>query len=218
LGRSKRCGLRTEQCRHKKNKTKSIASVPKNITVILGHPDASSFYGSIADRYVTAAQAAGHSVKLFRLGEMAFDPVLRHGYKKRQELEPALVEIREAIDWAQHLVFVYPIWWGSIPALLKGMFDRLFLPGYAFKCRKDSPWWDRLLAGRSAHAIATMDTPPWYYQLFYMRPGHHQMKKTILEFCGFKPVRMTSLGPVRHDSEAQMAKWLRQIEQHAAAA
>lgn len=190
----------------------------KNITVILGHPDSTSLCGAIADRYAAAARAAGHQVRLFRLGEAEFDPVLRHGYQRRQELEPALVEIREAISWAQHLVFVYPIWWGSIPALLKGMFDRLFLPGYAFKYRKDSPWWDRLLTGRSAHAIVTMDTPPWYYRLIYTMPGHHQMKKTILEFCGIKPVRITSFGPVRQASEARMAQWLQRVERQAALA
>jgi NAD(P)H dehydrogenase (quinone) len=190
--------------------------VPKNITVILGHPDASSFCHAIAEKYAASARAAGHSVRLFKLGEIAFDPVLRHGYREQQELEPALVEIREAISWAQHLVFVYPIWWGSMPAILKGMFDRILLPGYAFRYRKDSSWWDRLLAGRSAHAIVTMDTPPWYYRLVYTMPGHHQMKKTILEFCGIKPVQITSFGPVRTASEAQRSKWLMKIEKQAA--
>ena len=188
----------------------------KQLTVILGHPDPFSFCGHIAETYVAAARAAGHSVRLFRLGEMSFDPVLRHGYATPQELEPALLEIREAIDWAQHLIFIYPTWWGAMPAILKGMFDRLFLPGYAFRYRKDSVWWDRLLTGRSARAIVTMDTPPWYYRLIYRMPGHHQIKRTILEFCGIKPVRITSLGPIRGSSQAQRQKWLRQVEQLAA--
>ncbi|MBE0483847.1 MAG: NAD(P)H-dependent oxidoreductase [Bacterioplanes sp.] len=187
----------------------------KNITVILGHPDESSFCNAIAEEYVTSARAAGHTVRLFKLGQVEFDPVLRHGYNARQELEPALVEIRESISWAHHLVFVYPIWWGSMPALLKGMFDRIFLPGYAFKYRKDSQWWDRLLVGRSAHAIVTLDTPPWYFRLIYSMPGHHQMKKTILEFCGIKPVKITSFGPVRGTSEAQRSKWLLKVKRHA---
>ncbi len=188
----------------------------KNITVILGHPDASSFCGAIADQYVASAQAAGHSVRVFKLGEVVFDPVLRHGYNQRQALEPGLVEIREAISWAQHLVFVYPTWWGAMPAILKGMFDRTFLPGYAFQYRKDSVWWDRLLAGRSAQVFVTMDTPPWYYRLFYSMPGHHQIKKTILEFCGIKPVRITSFGPIRSATEAQRSKWLQKVARHAA--
>jgi len=189
--------------------------VPKNITVILGHPDSTSFCGALAEAYAKSAAEAGHAVRLFKLGDMRFDPVLRHGYHARQELEPELKEVQEAIEWAGHLVFVYPIWWGSIPALLKGMFDRVFLPGYAFKYRKNSSLWDRLLAGRSAHVIATMDTPPWYYRFVYRMPGHHQMKRTILEFCGIKPVKVTSLGPVRFATLARRNKWLEQVGAYA---
>lgn len=188
----------------------------KNITVILGHPDSSSICGALAEAYVKSAAEAGHAVKLFKLSDISFDPILHHGYNKRQELEPGLVELQGAITWAEHLVFVYPIWWGSIPALLKGMIDRVFLPGYAFKYRDNSPYWDRLLAGRSAHLIATMDTPPWYYRFIFKMPGHHQMKKTILEFCGIKPVKITSFGPIRVATEAQRNKWLQQVGQYAA--
>lgn len=187
----------------------------KKITIILGHPDAASYCGALADTYAQSARDAGHEVRLFRLGEITFDPVLHHGYNKRQELEPGLLDIREAITWANHLVFVYPIWWGSMPAILKGMFDRVFLPGYAFKYRENSPLWDRLLAGRSAHVITTMDTPPWYYRLIYTRPGHHQIRKTILEFCGIKPVRITSFGPVRYATPGKRERWLQQVNRFA---
>ena len=149
------------------------------------------------------------------MGEIEFDPVLRYGYKKRQELEPGLVEIRDSIIWSDHIVLVYPIWWGSIPAILKGMFDRVFLPGFAFKYRKDSQFWDRLLKGRSAHAITTMDTPPWYFKLVYCSPAHHQMRKTILEFSGIKPVKITSFGPIRYSTESKRAKWLSKVNQWA---
>jgi NAD(P)H dehydrogenase (quinone) len=187
----------------------------KNITVILGHPDSNSYCGSLATAYAQAAEVAGHSVRFFKLGDIAFDPTLHHGYSKRQELEPGLREIQDAITWANHLVFVYPTWWGSMPALLKGLFDRVFLPGYAFKYRDNSQFWDRLLVGRSAHAIVTMDTPPWYYWLVYKMSGHNQMRRNILGFCGIKPVRITSLGPVRHASSAHREKWLQQIAQYA---
>jgi NAD(P)H dehydrogenase (quinone) len=186
-----------------------------NIVVILGHPDASSYCGSLASAYVQAAQQAGHNVKFFKLGEIAFDPVLHHAYNKRQDHEPGLVEIQEAITWAKHVVFVYPIWWGAMPALLKGLIDRVFLPGYAFKYRENSKFSEKLLVGRSAHAFVTMDSPPWYFRLVYKMPGHHQMKKTILEFCGIKPVKITSYGPVRGASTAKREKWLQQVKQYA---
>ncbi len=187
----------------------------KKIVVILGHPDANSYCNKLAETYANSAAEIGHTVKLFKLGEMEFDPILHHGYQKRQELEPCLREIQEAITWANHLVFVYPLWWGSMPALLKGFFDRILLPGYAFKYRENSQLWDKLLTGRSAHAIVTMDTPPWYNWLVYKKPGHQQLKKTILEFCGIKPVKITSLGPIRSASSAQLTKWIEQVAKDA---
>lgn len=187
----------------------------KKIVVILGNSDPASFCAAIAGAYVASAEEAGHEVRYFKLGEIDFDPILRNGYKQRQELEPGLESIRDAISWSDHLVFVCPIWWGSLPAILKGMFDRIFLPGFAFKYRPDSQFWDKLLAGRSAHAIATMDTPPWYFKLVYCSPAHHQMKKTILEFSGIKPVRITSFGPVRYASEKKREGWLKQVRQYA---
>ena len=183
----------------------------KKIVVILGHPDSNSYCASLAKSYEEAASANGHEVKLLKLGDMQFDPILHHGHNKRQELEPDLVAAREAIQWASHIAFVYPIWWGSIPALLKGFFDRTFLPGYAFSYRKDSVWWDRLLAGRSADLIVTMDTPPWYYRWIYKMPGHNQMKITILEWCGIKPIKIIPLGPIRGSSDEQREKWRQKV-------
>ena len=187
----------------------------KNIVVILGHPDSNSYCGDLANAYAQAAEGSGHRVKVFKLGDIVFDSTLHHGYNKRQELEPGLQEIKDAITWANHLVFVYPIWWGSMPSLLKGMFDRVFLPGFAFKYRENSQLWDRLLSGRSAHVIMTMDTPPWYFRLVYGMPAHNQIKRTILEFCGIKPVKITSIGPVRYATPAKRAQWLKAVTQHA---
>ncbi len=182
--------------------------MPRKITVILGHPDSDSFCAALANAYCEAAQMAGHELRYHALGSLHFDPVLHKGYKGIQALEPDLETVKDSIVWADHLVFVYPIWWGAMPALLKGFIDRVFLPGFAFRYRKNSPLWDRLLAGRSAHLLVTMDTPPWYFRWVYKMPGHHQMKKTILEFSGIKPVKILSLGPVRTASPVQRKKWL----------
>lgn len=180
----------------------------KKILLILGHPRTDSLCGALADAYADAAQASGAVLRRLTLAGMRFDPVLHVGYRGEQPLEPDLLAAREAIHWAEHLVFVYPTWWGGLPALLKGFVDRVFLPGFAFRYRKDSPWWDRLLAGRSARLLVTMDTPPWYYRWIYRMPGHHQMRRTILEFCGIKPVRISSFGSVKGSSAAQRDKWI----------
>jgi len=185
----------------------------RSIVILLGHPDRDSLCGALAERYQHAALAAGHAVQLFALGEIDFDPILRHGYRQIQPLEPGLEQINAAIAGCEHLVLVYPTWWGGMPALLKGFFDRAFLPGVAFRYRADSVWWDRLLAGRSARVITTLDTPPWYYRWIYRMPGHQQIRRTILEFCGIRPVKISGFGPVRSASAAQREAWLQQAGQ-----
>ncbi|HYD78656.1 MAG TPA: NAD(P)H-dependent oxidoreductase [Paucimonas sp.] len=187
--------------------------MPKRILVLNGHPDPSSFCASLATAYAASAHAASHEVITLQLSEQRFDPVLRRGYHAEQELESDLASAQRAIAWAEHLVFVYPVWWGAMPALLKGFIDRTFLPGFAFKYRPNSSLWDKLLAGRSADLIVTMDTPLWYYRWVQRMPGHHQMKKTILEFCGVEPVRITSFGPVRGSSNRQRERWIARTEQ-----
>ncbi|MDP1593881.1 MAG: NAD(P)H-dependent oxidoreductase [Gallionella sp.] len=183
----------------------------KRILVILGHPASESFCGALADSYVKGAEASGNEVRLIFLGNLSFDPVLHNGYATIQKLEPDLVAVQAAITWAQHIVFIYPIWWGAMPALLKGLIDRVFLPGFAFKYREGSQFWDRLLSGRSAHLLVTMDTPPWYFRWIYRMPGHNQMKRTILEFSGIKPVAVSSFGPIKGSSQQKREKWLAQV-------
>ncbi|HYW56234.1 MAG TPA: NAD(P)H-dependent oxidoreductase [Polaromonas sp.] len=180
----------------------------KQILVILGHPSSDSFCGALAGEYVHAAEQAGHEVRLLRLGDLKFDVVLHEGFKKIQQVETDLVLAQEAIQWAEHLCFVFPIWWGGVPALLKGFLDRAFLPGFAFKYRAGAAFPDQLLKGRSAHILATMDTPPWYFRWIYRMPAIHQMRKTTLEFCGIKPVKVLSFGPVLGSKPAQREAWL----------
>ena len=179
------------------------------ILVLLGHPHADSLCAGMARAYAEAAAQAGAEVRFLNVGQLAFDPAFQ-GYGAAQPLEPDLRAAQADIAWARHLVWVYPIWWGGMPAVLKGFIDRVFLPGYAFKYRQNSPWWDRLLAGRSAELLVTMDSPPWYFRWVTRMPGHHQMKKAILEFCGIQPVKVHSFGPVRSASPAQLGQWIAQ--------
>lgn len=180
----------------------------KNILVILGHPDTNSFCGSLTKAYIDSAKVSGSEVRELQLGELKFDPILWNGYNKIQELEPDLTKAQELIQWSNHIVFVYPNWWGAMPALMKGFFDRVFLPGFAFKYRENSQFWDKLLSGRTAHLMVTMDTPPWYYRWIYHRPGHNQMKRTILGFCGIKVVKILEFAPIKGSSKQQRENWI----------
>lgn len=184
----------------------------KRILVILGHPSTESFCGALTEAYVEAAKSAGHDVRLLRLDALAFDPVLHEGYQQVQPLEPDLIQAQADITWAEHLAFVYPIWWGGIPALMKGFLDRTLLPGFAFKYREGKAFPEQLLKGRTAHLLVTMDTPPWYFKWFYRMPGLHQMRKTTLEFCGIKPLKTLTFGPILGSKPSQRDAWLKQAQ------
>ncbi len=185
----------------------------KKIAIINGHPNKDSFNFGVAEAYRLGAIEAGAEVKEIVIRDLNFNPNLQFGYQKRMELEPDLVKAWEIIQWADHLVWVHPVWWGGFPALMKGFIDRLFLPGMAYKYRENSVWWDKLLKGKTAHIITTLDQPGWYYRLFFGRPSVNQLRKSILEYCGVKPVKVTYIGIIRNSKEEQRSQWLRKVKE-----
>ncbi|MCD7098513.1 NAD(P)H-dependent oxidoreductase [Stenotrophomonas sp. MMGLT7] len=180
----------------------------RRILIIQGHPARQSFCEALAREYERGARESGHSVRTLTVRELGFDPVLHEGYQEIQPLEADLVLAQDQIKSADHLVFVYPTWWGGMPALLKGFVERVFLPGFAFRYRQGSPWWDKQLTGKSAHVITTMDTPPWYSRIFYRDAGINQIRRTILQYCGVGPVAVTRIGRVKDASDAWKQAWL----------
>jgi NAD(P)H dehydrogenase (quinone) len=184
----------------------------KKILIILGHPVKDTFSDSLRESYKKGALASGAEIREIVLRKLRFDLNFSEGYRGNQELEPDLVKAQQDITWADHIVLIYPNWWSTFPALMKGFIDRTFLPGFAFKYRKGSLLWDKLLKGRSARIIVTMDTPPWYYWLVYRRPGHNAMKRGILEFCGIRPVRVTTIGSLKISSENKREQWIAKVE------
>ena len=168
----------------------------KKILIILGHPDLDSYNYALFNAYKKGALASGAEVRELIIRDLNFNPNLSFGYRKRTELEPDLIAAQDAILWANHLVWIYPVWWGSLPGILKGFIDRVFLPGFAFQKREGSIWWDKLLKGKSARIISTLDQPAWYYWLVYNAPSNNAMKKLTLQFCGINPVKTTTIGPL----------------------
>jgi putative NADPH-quinone reductase len=185
----------------------------KKILILQGYPSPASYCSALAEAYKKAAIASGAEVHEIIVNDLEFN-LNPPEYRSKQipKLEEDLLKAQDEICWAEHLVFVYPTWWGTMPTLLKGFIDRVFTSGFAFKYRQDSIWWDQLLKGKSARLIVTMDTPPWYYRFVYGQPGHTAMKNTILGFCGVKPVKITSIGVVKTSDLAQRQKWLKNVE------
>lgn len=175
-----------------------------NIYILSGHPDRDSLSGHIAESYHRAAIEKGHQVRIQHLGDMTFDPVLHRGYKAIQALEPDLIQAQENIRWCSHWVIVYPMWWGSLPALLKGFLDRALHPGFAFKYHDKGPGWDKLLKGRSAEIIPTSDAPCFWLRLAYHSSDFRTLRNATLSFCGFSPVKARRITRVKYKTPERL--------------
>ncbi len=185
----------------------------KNILVILGHPTKDSLCGSLADSYEMGAKASKNKTRRINLGDITFDPILKKRYK---EIEPSeeivkpkdLESARKDIKWADHIVFVFPTWWASMPALMKGFLDRIFIPGFGYKFKdKKSLLPEKLFSGKTSHLLITMDSPPLYYRFIVKEPGYRLMKDT-LRFMGVTTTR-NYFGSVKLADEKKIARWIR---------
>lgn len=184
-----------------------------NVLVIFGHPRTDSLSDALGRAYVEGARAAGAQVRCLLLAQMEFDPNVIAGSPRAQRCEDDVRRARRFIRWADHLVFVYPTWWGTVPALLKGFLDRILTAGFAFEEVEGGTGYEGLLKGKSARLITTMDTPRWVYRWLYGRPGHNAMRHATLGFCGVWPVRIAAFGPVRSSTPVERRRWIERVRQ-----
>ncbi len=183
------------------------------ILVISAHPRGGrSFIGALAAAYAAGARRAGMAVEELDLAALSFDPHVREPSPRMQALEPDLELARAAIARASHLVFVYPTWWGTFPALLKGFLDRVLLPGWAFEETTSGTGYEGLLSGKTAELITTMDTPGLVYRFVYGAPGTRAMARATLGFCGIDVNRVTRFGVAKAADAERRAQWLAQVE------
>jgi NAD(P)H dehydrogenase (quinone) len=169
----------------------------KKVFILIGHPDNDSLNWTLADEYEKGAKESGFEVRKMSLEEMTFDVVLRHGYRTIQELEPDLKVFQENVRWCDHFVVIYPTWWSAMPAKLKGVFDRTWVPGFAFHMRKNSLGWDGLLKGKSASMIITMDSNAFLQRILF-GDSTNELKRGMLGFAGFSPVRVHKFGNIKN--------------------
>tara|TARA_B100000378_G_scaffold30815_1_gene23135 strand:+ start:284 stop:892 length:609 start_codon:yes stop_codon:yes gene_type:complete len=193
-------------------KNQSAASAHKRIVILNGHPAAQSLSSMIADRYEMSARQSGHHVERFDLGAMRFESDFgQSSYKNAPKLEPDLEGFWQALAQSDHFVLAHPLWWGGMPAKLKGLFDRVLLPGKAFAPKKGASLPDKLLKGKSARVFITSDTPSWYLHLFLGAGIIKQVKRQILGYIGFAPVHVTNLAVARNASRQQRDRWLDKV-------
>ncbi len=189
-----------------------------HVLILDGHPDERRLVSALLDHYADSLQPSA-TVQRIAVRDLSFDVNLRRGYGADQDWEADLHDVGAAVTACDHLVVGFPLWWGGEPARLKGLLDRVVLPGFAFRYRKKGPFWDRLLAGRSADVIVTMDTPPWYLRAVYGDPVGRRWRRQVLGFCGFDPVRVFRFGPTRRgEAKQRIEGWQAQVAKAAATA
>lgn len=187
----------------------------RRILVIVGHPDPSPdrLCRALASAYAEGAEQTGHIVRRIDLALLEF-PMLRTSREFEHGTMPgSLKEAAEAVVWAEHLLFVFPLWLGTMPAMLKAFLEQVMRPGTAFAYPdKGVGFAKSLLRGRSARLVVTMGMPAPVYRFWFLSHGIAGMRRGILHFVGIKPVRETLFGMVANVSDAKRAKWLNQMQ------
>lgn len=185
-----------------------------NILLILGHPSKNSFNKVLLDAYQKGAESTGAHCKTIYISDLDFDVNLADGYKtgKANEPEQDLVATQKLFQWADHVVFAFPNWWGFMPAITKGFIDRLFLPGFAFKNHSGKNFPEQLLKGKSMRVLVTMDTPKFWFYLVHRASLYLILKKVVFGYVGFKPINFSTFGFIRKSTDEQRKKWLIKVE------
>jgi putative NADPH-quinone reductase len=181
----------------------------KRVLVIQGHPDPrpTHFCHALAESYAAGAREAGHEVRLLSVATLDF-PVLRTREEWEHDPPPEAIRRSQAdVGWAEHVVIVFPLWLGALPALLKAFLEQLFRPGFAFSGTL-AQGGTRLLRGKSARIVVTMGMPAPIYRWFFRAHSLKSLERNILKFCGISPVRDTIVGMVESGGDARHRRWL----------
>ena len=182
----------------------------KHIAIIQGHPDSTvrHFCHALADEYAKGAEDGGHEVMRIDVATLDF-PLLRTKQDFEKDRPPeAIKRVQDIVAWADHLVIIYPLWLGSMPALLQGFLEQLLRPGFAFEYQKSGGMAKKLLKGKSARIVVTMGMPAFVYRWIFFAHSLKSLTRNTLWFCGIGPVKSTIIGSIEGLTDRQRADWL----------
>jgi putative NADPH-quinone reductase len=191
-----------------------------NILIIDGHPDPNDdrFVHALASAYREGAERSGHSVDVIRVADLQF-PLLR-SQAEFEEGPPsdAVRRCQDAMNRAAHIVILYPLWLGSMPALLKALFEQILRPGFTFSSSNAGRSPVRSLKGKTARIVVTMGMPAWVYRWYFRAHSVRSLERNILKFVGFGRVRITFIGGIGALSERARRGWLEKLRSFGAEA
>jgi putative NADPH-quinone reductase len=181
------------------------------IMIVVGHPQTNTLCEALGRAYKNGAESAGHDVTLFTLAALSFDPILHHGYRKEQELEPDLRRAYNALAACDHLVLVFPLWCGDMPALLKGFIERILQPDLIDHENTENAMNRAIFRDKTARIIITMNMPVSIYRFWYGGYALKLLTRNILNFIGIKPVRHTLFGMVATSKPQTRGSWVERV-------
>lgn len=165
-----------------------------NILIINGHPDPSDQHlcHAIADTYGTAAIAQGHHVQIIHIAEHYIPYVRSKEDWESSDMPQVALDGQAAILAADHIVLVYPLWMGDVPAMFKAWMEQVMRHGFAF--HMDDKGWTPALKGKTARVFVTMGMPSLAYRWYFFAHSVRSLKRNVLQFAGIKPVQWTIFG------------------------
>jgi putative NADPH-quinone reductase len=180
----------------------------RRIAIIQGHPDPAGqrLLNAMADAYAEAALAAGHQVRRIEVAKLDFQLLRTQADFETAALPAVLTPARDDMRWAEHWVFLFPLWHGTMPALFKGFLEHVFRPGFAMEYRQNG-FPRRLLAGRSARIVVTMGMPPMFYRWYFGAYGLRGFERSMLSFAGIRPIRESLYGLTNADAKTR-SRWI----------
>ena len=190
----------------------------KRILIINAHPRKEGFQNTLVEEYIKGTEINNAEIKILNLRDLELEPFLKYSWDLNHDSIPMnddLINAQEIVKWSEHIVFAYPVFWATPPALLKVFIEAIIVSKFAFRYHKPKkiifgkiPIWDKLLKGRTASIIATMDAPPFFMYVIDRDPGG-KMMNAILRFTGIKLKHKHYFGSVKMATGDKKKKWIK---------
>jgi putative NADPH-quinone reductase len=186
----------------------------KRVLIIDGHPDAQAehYLHALSTAYRDGALSGGHTVRSIIVSELPFSLLRTKDDFESGSPTASIRDCQAALAWAEHVVILFPLWLGSMPALLKGFFEQVLRPGFAFAPGSRGGPGAKLLMGKSARVVITMGMPALFYRWYFRGHSLKALKRNVLGVCGIWPVRASVIGPVESMSQAGRGNWLARVQ------